>query len=323
MWHARILRSGSCLGLIVLLAVIMGSLMASPRHKAAAQSAPGGGSGSGSDIVPVPAGGPGNGGGAETQGSGSGSRFTTVQIQGNANLNAGNLAGSGAGSSDANSSIGVYAESNSGLSIIAAFSFGSKGTSLTAKSVSDYVSFLEQPSSTLGGQVKLQQSWSLRAAPWFRVGLALNTRAFSVDMGFGDSGASQRINLLALDPSLAFAARLDDAHKLSVVGELGLATRFWNKPGAAFQTALNIVEGHAFAGPRVAAAISIGDIYAGIEMTRYFGAVGLQSLREFAIVPYVGIRGSLTLVPNRAAGTQSAPSSAAGETTQTPMLQLH
>jgi hypothetical protein len=238
-------------------------------------------------------------------GGGLGSSFTTIAIQGNANLNAGNIAGTSA--EDANSSIGVYAKTDADFSIIAAFSFGSKGTSIAAVTVSDYVAFLEQPTSTLGGQVKLQQDWRCRSATWLHCGVALNSRVFSVRMSLPEDGSEliQQINLIAIDPSLVAFALLDETNKLSVIVEVGMATRLWNKPKAEFRDALDITKAHAFAGPRVAAAISIGDIYAGVEMTRYFGSAGLEPLREFAIVPYVGIRGSLTLKP--AAGT-SPPS---------------
>src|SRR5690349_14530842 len=108
-----------------------------------------GGQGSVSDAAPAPpappASPPGDAGSAvldaaperpppapDAAASDASSAFTTVQIQGNANLNAGNIAGAGSG--DTSSSIGVYAATGWGFSIIAAFSFGSKGSSITAKS---------------------------------------------------------------------------------------------------------------------------------------------------------------------------------------------
>lgn len=231
---------------------------------------------------------------------GGGDYWNTVELQGNANLT--NI---GAGSSDANTSIGVYAEhdtSDGMTSLIGAFSFGARGTSITAGSREDYVSFLEQPTSTLGGQVKAARGWYVCPPSRVMVGLAVNLRAFSVSMAPSEGAASQRLNLLAIDPSVFVHAGLDAKRNVSLTVEAGLASRFWNKPGSAFTTALDVPSSHAYVGPRVAAFISVGSIYAGVELTRYFGQDGLESLREFSIVPLVGVRGSLELETGSGAG---------------------
>ncbi len=242
---------------------------------------------------------------------GSGDYWNTVELQGNANLT--NIAG--AGSSDANTSIGVYAErdtSDGMTSVIGAFSFGAKGTSITAGSRDDYVAFLEQPTSTLGGQVKVARGWYVCPPSRLMVGLAANLRAFSVSMAPSEGAASQRLNLLAIDPSVFVNAGLDPEHNVSLTVEAGLASRFWNKPGSAFTTALDVPNSHAYVGPRIAAFISVGSIYAGIELTRYFGQDGLEPLRELAIVPLVGVRGSLELEKGTGGGDGGGTGSGSG-----------
>lgn len=233
---------------------------------------------------------------------GSGDYWGTVALEGNANLT--NLAGGS--SSDANTSIGVYAQhdTNDGVtSLIGAFSFGAKGTSITAQSRADYVSFLEQPTSTLGGQLKVARGWYVCPPSNLMLGIVANLRAFSVSMAPADGAPEQRLNLLAIDPSVFVNAGLDAKRDVSLTVEAGLASRFWNKPGSTFTTALDVPSSHAYVGPRIAAFISVGSIYAGIELTRYFGQDGLEPLREFAIVPLVGVRGSLDLEAGSGGGS--------------------
>jgi len=54
------------------------------------------------------------------------------------------------------------------------------------------------------------------------------------------------------------------------------------------------------------AALQIGDVYVGFELMRFWGG-DLNELKEFAIVPYVGVRGGPDIGTSAPNGNKPTP----------------
>lgn len=216
--------------------------------------------------------------------------FDKLQFLGNANLIGGSLATED-GKTLASGGVGVYAATKR-WSFVASFTFGSQGTSEEDANTADYINFLRSPSSAVGGQVQVR--FLKPYGKVIRLGGSLTTRVNAIDFAFGEE-REESIKLLALDPSIAISLLFSDTHEISFLGEVGLGLRFWNKPSQPFRDALGLPDdSHSYAGVRVLGALAISNLYVGVEVTRYGGG-DLAALKEFAIIPYVGLRGGLDI----------------------------
>lgn len=160
------------------------------------------------------------------------SPFTTFKLQGDATLTSGSITNDAAKSLGAGS-VGIFAETSDNLSFTASFSFGSEGTTLNIKGVSDYAEFLRSPTSSVGGQVQVRQLWK---PPWqtrfLKLGFVMNAKGSTVTLKTNDMTTSQRVSVVALEPAGAVSILFDKERKISLVGEAGLTSRLWNKPKA-------------------------------------------------------------------------------------------
>ena len=216
--------------------------------------------------------------------------FDKLQFLGNANLIAGSLTTEG-GETLASGGIGVYAQTKK-WSLVTAFTFGSEGTTDENADIDDYISFLRTPTSAVGGQVQVRFLHSIGKAQVVRIGGSINTRVNVQKFAFGE-GMQEAIKLLAIDPALAVSVLFSEKQEITFIGEIGLGLRFWNKPAQSFRDAIGIPDdSHTYAGARVLAAIAVSNVYVGIEVSRYGGGQ-LSEFEEFAIIPYVGVRGGL------------------------------
>jgi hypothetical protein len=218
--------------------------------------------------------------------------FDKLQFLGNANLIAGSLT-TEEGETIASGGVGVYAETKR-WSLVTSFTFGSEGKTEESSTRADYVAFLHSPTSAVGGQVQVRFLQPIKTGV-FRLGGSVTTRVNAIDFSFGD-GSKESIKLLAIDPALAVSVLFSKKQDITFVGEVGLGLRFWNKPGQAFRDALMLPDdSHSYAGIRVLGALAVSNIYVGVEVTRYGGGQ-LSDLEEFAIIPYVGLRGGLDII---------------------------
>jgi hypothetical protein len=235
--------------------------------------------------------------------------FKSVIFFGDASLASGKLAGED-GKNISSGGLGASAKTEH-FDLLASFSFGSEANLDAASTASDYVTFLRTPKSALGGALSLR--WLTLPckieAPGLWLGATIAARANHQSFAYtNDAGAitQQKVNLFSLDISFTTSIRLSEGQDISLDSQIGAASRFWGKPAASFLNALELSNtGHTFAGLRVMSAITVKNIYVGIELTR-FGGTGLGDLKEFAILPYVGIRGGLAEIENESAVSQSA-----------------
>jgi hypothetical protein len=248
------------------------------------------------------------------------SPFPVVKLVGDANLATGSLSGA-SGDDVSSGALGLYAESRFGqrcrlngnacttMSFLASFSFGSEGKTRSGADRESYFNFLRSPASSLGGLVQVQVLRSVGRRKWLWMGGGLSLRASSLTFQYQEDSRSQDINLIGVDPSFILDMRLrDDTDlKVSLRSEVGLSSRYWNKPSRVFVEDLGLKDdAHAFFGPRVASMIAIGDIRVGIEMSRYWGGE-LERFKEFAIIPYVGIAGGIGInTPKKPAAVEEA-----------------
>lgn len=239
--------------------------------------------------------------------------FDTVQILGDANLAAGSLTGSD-GATVATGAAGIFASTDK-YSILAAFTFGSVGAS-TETTHADYISFLRTPTSAVGAQVQLRALYPVANQGWLRLGPGMNLKANGTEFKAGPR--TQEIGMVQIDGSLAMSMKLDKSKDdLFFIAEAGLGLRFWNKPSKEFLDAIDInTDSHVFFGPRVVAAVSIGRIHVGVELTRFWGGA-LDQYKEFSVLPYVGIDGGLDIVKPDDGGTADDSCSGNGSDGQT------
>lgn len=228
-----------------------------------------------------------------TSGAAAEDSFEVVKIVGDTNLSSGSLSADD-GDTLANGAVGLFASAKFAgerrLELTVAFSFGNEGSTLEAADEADYVSFLRTPTSAVGGFIRARVLGAQTRG--MRLGGTLNLRANAIDVVASD--ARDTISLVGIDPAGSLSVLVDSEREIAVSIDAGWSFRFWNKPSSALVAALMTSDEHFYYGPRVTAALQIGDVHVGIELTR-FGGGDLDAYEEFTILPYVGLRGGLSL----------------------------
>ena len=225
----------------------------------------------------------------------TGTPFETVDIFGDTNLTSGSLSNED-GETVASGAVGLFVATKAQaakplLEFSIAFSFGDEGSTISTPTKAEYVAFLQAPSSSLGGFVRAR-ALSREYSDAVRVGPSLVLRANAVTLDASEN--DQKLSFVAIDPAAALSVIIDKTREISVAAEIGLSLRFWNKPKGDFREELGIDHNHVYFGPRITAALEIGDVHVGLELTRFWGG-GLADYKEFTILPYVGLRGGLNL----------------------------
>jgi hypothetical protein len=127
------------------------------------------------------------------------------------------------------------------------------------------------------------------------LGVKVNGHAFT----YADT-QTQPIGMFSVDPAVTASLKLSKKRSMEVFADIGLSMRFLTKPDEAFVDALGLKSNaNKFYGLRVLSAFQIGNIYVGVEATKFdaFGDKAFVEFTDFSVLPYIGFRTGFGLEP--------------------------